>query len=61
MQKSAFAIGISESENQRIDEFWESGGGPPHSRMLARSWIAFDSAKRPGVRQPSGALEGIAQ
>jgi len=30
----------------------KSGGGPPHSRTLARSRGCRDNAKRPGVRPP---------
>jgi len=34
----------------------KSGGGPPQSRTLARWQRLPNCAKRPGVRQPSGAL-----
>ena len=34
------------------------GGGPPHSKTLARGTLRLTNAKRPGVRQSSGALTG---
>ena len=38
----------------------KSGGGPPHSRTLARGTKFSINAKPLGVRQPSGALgDGI--
>ena len=37
--------------------FGKSGGGPPHSKTLARNAVASDNAKRLGVRQSSGALK----
>ena len=37
---------------------WKSGGGPPHSKTLARHRGPPNRAKRLGVRQPSGALGG---
>ena len=36
----------------------KSGGGPPQSKTLARHTVCLANAKRPGVRQPSGALTG---
>src|SRR5664280_955631 len=36
----------------------KSGGGPPHSRTLARFSTAFANAKRLGLRQPAGAFAG---
>ncbi len=36
----------------------KSGGGPPQSKTLARGTLRLANAKRPGVRQPSGALTG---
>jgi len=35
---------------------FQSGGGPPHSRTLARGPCAATAATRSGLRQPSGAL-----
>jgi putative membrane-bound dehydrogenase-like protein len=37
----------------------ESAGGPAHSKTLPRSSDAREGAKRPGVLQPSGALERL--
>jgi hypothetical protein len=37
----------------------KSGGGPPHSKTLARCRCLVNSAKRLGVRQSSGALETV--
>jgi hypothetical protein len=34
----------------------KSGGGPPHSKTLARGSEFSDNAERPGLRQPSGAF-----
>jgi hypothetical protein len=36
----------------------KSGGGLPQSKTLARGSMRLASAKRPGVRQSSGALTG---
>src|ERR1035437_2246644 len=36
----------------------KSGGGPPHSKTLARWPMTTECAKLLGVRQPSGALGG---
>jgi hypothetical protein len=36
--------------------FWKSGGGPPHSKTLARGPMAHVNAQRFGVFQSSGAL-----
>jgi len=37
---------------------WKSGGGPPHSKTLARWPMTTECAERLGVRQSSGALVG---
>jgi hypothetical protein len=37
----------------------ESGGGPPHSKMLARGPERMTVAKRLGVRQSSGAFNSV--
>ena len=42
---------------QTISLCEKSGGGPPQSKTLARLQEGKASAKRLGLRQPSGALE----
>ena len=56
---SAFCILPSDFGSCRADGArGKSGGGPPHSRTLAR-WRWFSNrAERLGVRQSSGALAG---
>jgi hypothetical protein len=39
-----------------VDDWGESGGGPPHSKTLADVRRGPANAKRLGVRQSSGAL-----